>query len=101
MCSGNSYSCFKKYDCRKLKKSGVCVVADRKTHPPESPFVIVPANAEQGNGLFYLLITPVISSYNLNLFKWFGLILCIPVNSYGHVGMVSSPSHTFFLGKFD
>ena len=86
MCSGNSYSCFKKYDCRKLKKSGVCVVADRKTHPLESPFVIVPANAEPGNELFYLLITPVISS-------------CIPVNSYGHVGMGSSPSHTFFAGQ--
>ena len=26
-----------------------------------------------------------------------GLILNIPVNSYGHVGMVSSPNHTFSL----
>ena len=31
----------------------------------------------------------------------FGLILYIPVNSYGHVGMVSSPNHTFFLDKLD
>ena len=29
------------------------------------------------------------------------LILYIPVNSYGDVGMVSSPNHTFFLGKLD
>ena len=28
-----------------------------------------------------------------------GLILNSRVNSYGHVGMVSSPEHTFFLGK--
>ena len=27
------------------------------------------------------------------------LLLYIPVNSYGHVGTVSSPNHTFFLGK--
>ena len=32
---------------------------------------------------------------------WFGLMLYIPVNSYGQVGMVSSPNHTFFLGKLD
>ena len=31
----------------------------------------------------------------------FGLILYIPVNSYGHVGKVNSPNHTFFLGKPD
>ena len=33
------------------------------------------------------------------LMIWFGLMLKFPVNSYGHVGMVSSPNHTFFLGK--
>ena len=27
--------------------------------------------------------------------------LNVPVNSYGHVGTVSSPNHTFFLGKLD
>ena len=26
---------------------------------------------------------------------WFALLLNFPVNSYGHVGMVSSPNHTF------
>ena len=31
----------------------------------------------------------------------FGLMLNIPVNSYGHVRTVSSPNHTFFLGKLD
>ena len=31
----------------------------------------------------------------------FGLILYVSVNSYGHVETVSSPNHTFFLGKFD
>ena len=32
---------------------------------------------------------------------WLGLILYVPVNSYGHVGMVSSLNHTFFLSKLD
>ena len=27
-----------------------------------------------------------------------GLMLNVPVNSYGHDGTVSSPNHTFFLG---
>ena len=37
--------------------------------------------------------------YYLRFFLfWFGLILYVPVNSYGHVGTVSSPKHTFFLG---
>ena len=31
----------------------------------------------------------------------FGLRFYIPVNSYGHVETVSSPNHTFFLGKLD
>ena len=35
------------------------------------------------------------------LFLMFGLVLNVPVNSYGHVGTVSSPNHTFFLGKLD
>ena len=34
------------------------------------------------------------------LFVWFDA-LNASVNSYGHVGMVSSPYHTFLLGKFD
>ena len=29
----------------------------------------------------------------------FGLMLNVPVNSYGHVGTVSSPNHIFFLAK--
>ena len=31
----------------------------------------------------------------------FVLLLYIPVNSYGHGGMVSLPNHTFFLGKLE
>ena len=31
----------------------------------------------------------------------YGLILNVAVNSYGHVGAVSSPNHTFFLGRLD
>ena len=32
----------------------------------------------------------------------FCLFCCfVPVNSYSHVGMVSSPNHTFFLGKLE
>ena len=37
------------------------------------------------------------SVHLLFFFFWFGLILYVPVNSYGHVGTVSSPNHTFFL----
>ena len=35
------------------------------------------------------------------MFFWFGLVLYVPVNSYGNVGTVSSPNHTLFLGKLD
>ena len=31
----------------------------------------------------------------------FCLVLYVPLNSYGHVETVSSPNHTFFLGKLD
>ena len=31
----------------------------------------------------------------------FGLMLYFPVNSYDHVGTVSSPNHTFFMSKLD
>ena len=31
----------------------------------------------------------------------FELMFYVSVNSYGNVGMVSSPSHTFYLGKLD
>ena len=36
-----------------------------------------------------------------NVLVWFGLLLYVPGNNYGHVGMVSSPNHTFFLGKLE
>ena len=42
----------------------------------------------------------VVSLLNIMLF-FFGLILFVSVNSYGHVGMISSPNHTFVLGKLD
>ena len=35
------------------------------------------------------------------LWVWFGLILYVPVYSYGHVRTVSSPNNTFFLRKLD
>ena len=31
----------------------------------------------------------------------FCLRIYVPVNSYGHVEIVISPNHTFFLGKLD
>ena len=34
------------------------------------------------------------------VFLWFSLLLNVPVNSYCHVGTISSPNHTFFLGKW-
>ena len=45
----------------------------------------------------------VLNPLNINgfFFLVFGLILYVPVNSYGHVGTVGSPNHTFFLGKLD
>ena len=42
--------------------------------------------------------------YNIlgcQVFFWFGLLLYVQVNSYGHVGMVSSSNHTFFLGNLE
>ena len=39
--------------------------------------------------------------FNSLLFCLFVLLLCVPVNSYGHVRTVSSPSHTFFLGNLE
>ena len=32
---------------------------------------------------------------------WFDLLLYVPVNRGFHVGAVSSPNHTFFLGKLE
>ena len=37
----------------------------------------------------------------LSASKAFGLLLYVPGNSYGHVGTVSSPNHTFFPGKLE
>ena len=38
----------------------------------------------------------------LEIFMFLGFFwLYIPVNSYGHVWRVSSPNHTFFLGKLE
>ena len=37
----------------------------------------------------------LITSVCLCLFLFFGLLLYVPVNSYGHVGTVSSPNATF------
>ena len=39
-------------------------------------------------------------SWLVGCFFWLaGLMLNAPVNSYGHVGTVKSPNHTFILGK--
>ena len=39
------------------------------------------------------------AEFNIKLV--FGLMLYVPVNSYGHVGTVSSPKHIFSLCKLD
>ena len=44
----------------------------------------------QKNGHF-----PIVSFVKLSLYCLFVLLLNIPVNSYGHGEMVSSPNHTF------
>ena len=41
------------------------------------------------------------SAKNISFWFGFGLILNILVNSYGHVKTVTSPEHTFLLGKLD
>ena len=51
--------------------------------------------------LFGVLIIRVTCFADLMHLFLFVLLLHIPVNSYGHVGMVSSPSQTFFLGKLE
>ena len=47
-------------------------------------------------------------SYLRFTFEWihnskvlFALLLYLPVNRYSHVETVSSPNHTFFLGKLE
>ena len=44
------------------------------------------------------LFKPILGSVGMD---WFGLMLNVTVNNYGHVRMVSSPNHTFFLRKLD
>ena len=50
-----------------------------------------------------MLCTVMFVSSALSLIYWFlfFLLLYIPVNSYGHVLMVISPSHTFSVGKLE
>ena len=36
-----------------------------------------------------------------NNWVFFYLRFYVPVNSYGHAEMVSSPNHAFFMGKLD
>ena len=50
---------------------------------------------------FLFLISITIAVYSVFFVFCFGLILYVLVNSYGHVGTVSSPNHTYFLGKLD
>ena len=55
----------------------------------------------------FSLSIPVRSKNNFHLSLFilivclFGLMLNVPVNRYGHIVTVSSPNHTFFLGKLD
>ena len=53
--------------------------------------------------LFFMLLTDWWHAIFLARFLvcLFGLMLNVPVNSYGYVSMVSSPNHTFFPGKLD
>ena len=48
-----------------------------------------------------LLFNVAFNNFSVIFACLFGLILNIPVNSYGHVGTVGSPNLTFFLGKLD
>ena len=48
----------------------------------------------------YMYMVAIVQSiaYKIVLFV---LLLYVPFNSYGHGRMVSSPNHTFFLGKLE
>ena len=53
----------------------------------------------------YFMAWPKSNIFNFHLHvtlaSLFVLLLYIPVNSYGHGGMVSSPNHTFFQDKLE
>ena len=58
--------------------------------------------------LFYLILMThafnsiLVTSHQYLFFSGLvGLMLNFPVNYYGHVGLISSSNHTFFLGKLD
>ena len=53
------------------------------SHPPKDRFSRVEAHMITDHSLFV------------------GLMLYLPVNRYGHVGTVSSPNNTFFLGNLE
>ena len=46
----------------------------------------------------HILLTLTILNRDISCFDLVGLLLYIPVNSYGHVRTVSSPNHTFLVG---
>ena len=46
--------------------------------------------------MFDKLVQGVISGIGKAIFVFSGMMLYVQVNSYGHVGLVSSPNHTFF-----
>ena len=50
--------------------------------------------------MFYVMRKFVVCCCFFFLFV-FGLVLSVPVNSYGHVGTVSSPNHTFSKCRLD
>ena len=69
-------------------KSSLSLIGCHQKHIqnyPASIELIVPMH------LFIMLLVIVV--------YLFCLMLYVPVNSYGHVRMVSSPNHTFFLGN--
>ena len=48
-----------------------------------------------------LMVWPVVDHSICCPLFWFGLLLYVPVNIYGHVKTTSSPNHTFFLDKLE
>ena len=61
--------------------------------------------------LYYAVLKPVLQETCANAFftlmvKYVAFLVCFccftsHVNSYGHCGTVSSPNHTFFLGRLE
>ena len=69
----------------------------QEVHAKQFVLCFVPTDARA----IQLTLTDTVSLRSHTFVCLFGLMINAPVNSYGHVGTVSLPTHTFFLGKLE